>query len=394
MMTEIEQFLHKTEFFRNLSGDEITTISSFFHKAEYSSGMVILHENEPADRFFMVAAGRVEVWKNYGGKSAALLANQTEGSIFGEMSLVDDEPRSATVVAETDCAVLHMSKDDFYSLAESYPSIVFVVLRALSRVIRRSNDSFIESLNKQNVELQDALDNLRSTQKELIRSERFSNLGKLSSLIIHDLRNPLSVIKGYAEMLQVLCDEPQQVREHARKIVSESQRLNRFAQELLDYSRGEIRLNWVFTSFPMIFQKLQQYLGKQLENSSIQIALDYDYAQPFYVDEERILRAILNLCDNGRKAMSDGGTLKIAGTMKNARLCFSVSDSGEGMSEDILSHIFEPFYSSSHRGGTGLGMISVKTIVEAHGGFVRIDSAIGKGTNVTLDMPCTEELPD
>jgi signal transduction histidine kinase len=290
--------------------------------------------------------------------------------------------------------VLFMSREDFYRIAEEYPTIMFAILRALSRMIRTSNNSFIESLNQQNRELQQALIDLKAAQKELIRSERFSNLGKLSSLIIHDLRNPLSVIKGYGEMLQVLHDDPEQVREYSKKIVQEAIRLNQFAQELLDYSRGDLRLNWVFTSFPMIFQKLGHYIQKNLERSGIELKMKYDGPKPFYVDEERLIRAILNICDNAKKAMPEGGTLEIDAHEGEGKLFFVIKDSGMGMSEDVLVHIFEPFYSSSKKGGTGLGMVSVKTIVEAHGGSVQIYSTPGEGTRVTLELPQNEVLPD
>ncbi len=393
-MKNTEAFLKNSDFFKVLEDHEIAKISPYFKQAEYRAGDCILSENEAADRLFIVVTGLVEIWKNHGHDDGAKLAEQGTGSIFGEMALIDDEPRSASVIAASDCTLRYMRKEDFYRLAETYPSIMFAVLRALSRMIRKSNDSFIQSLNEQNRELQQALVDLKAAQKELIRSERFSNLGKLSSLIIHDLRNPLSVIKGYGEMMQVLYDEPDQVREYSQKIVQETIRLNQFAQELLDYSRGELRLNWVFTSFPMIFQKLNQYLTKNLEGSGINLQIEHLGNRPFYVDEERLLRAMINLCDNARKAMSEGGDLHIRGVQENGSLELSVADTGTGMSEDVLAHIFEPFYSSSQKGGTGLGMVSVKTIVEAHGGVVRIDSAVTKGTRVTLQLPHNEVLPD
>jgi signal transduction histidine kinase len=393
-MKSTVEFLRNSVFFSILEEDELGKIAPYFKSRKFKAGEVILSENDPPDRFYLLKDGSVEIWKNFGDTAATRLAEQGTGSIFGEMALIDEEPRSASVVAASDSTVLFMSREDFYRIAEEYPTIMFAILRALSRMIRTSNNSFIESLNQQNRELQQALIDLKAAQKELIRSERFSNLGKLSSLIIHDLRNPLSVIKGYGEMLQVLHDDPEQVREYSKKIVQEAIRLNQFAQELLDYSRGDLRLNWVFTSFPMIFQKLGHYIQKNLERSGIELKMKYDGPKPFYVDEERLIRAILNICDNAKKAMPEGGTLEIDAHEGEGKLFFVIKDSGMGMSEDVLVHIFEPFYSSSKKGGTGLGMVSVKTIVEAHGGSVQIYSTPGEGTRVTLELPQNEVLPD
>ncbi len=394
LMKNTEKVLRNSQFFLSLKNEDISKIAPHFKLVSFSRGDVILHEDEIADRFFVIVEGSVEVWKNHATENSARLAVKSRGNIFGEMALIDDEPRSATIVATEDCKVLQVHKSDFYKLSETHPVIIFAVLRALSRAIRQSNDSFVASLSKQNQELQQALENLKSTQKELIRAERFSNLGKLSSLIIHDLRNPLSVIKGYGEMLQILYDESDEVQEFSRKIIQEALRLNRFAQELLDYSRGDVRLVWVFTSFPMIFQKLKQYLGAGFSSEGMELKLECDCTKPFYADEERLLRAMLNLCNNARKAMDRGGTLEIRETCTNEELVVLIKDDGHGMDADVLSHIFEPFYSSSHRGGTGLGMTSVKTIIEAHGGSVNIESEPGKGTSVTLVIPRNEELPE
>lgn len=393
-MKATENLLRRSDFFSILSDEDLQKIAPHFESVEYSGGTVILKENTVADCLYVIQNGSVEIWKNFGTEKAARLAVQTTGHIFGEMALIDDEPRSATVLSAEDSSFLYMHKQTFMDLSEKYPSIMLAVLRALSRMIRTSNDSFIKSLSKQNTELQQALDDLRTTQKELIRSERFSNLGKLSSLIIHDLRNPLSVIKGYGEMLQVLNDQPEQVQEYSRKIVQEAERLNQFAEELLDYSRGELRLRWVFTSLPMIFQKVQQYLEKSLQKTNIEFSISHDGNDPFYVDEGRLIRAIVNLCDNARKAMPRGGSLSIYGRVGEKDIAISIQDNGLGMDKDVLAHIFEPFYSSSQGGGTGLGMVSVKTIIEAHKGVVQINSRVNHGTTVSLVIPRAQVLPE
>ena len=391
----IEGILKQSSFFRNLSSDEIEKVAPGFELRKYQKNNIIVHEDEIADCFFIVQSGTVEIWKNYEEKkSSSRLSVKTTGDVFGEMALIDDEPRSATAISTEKTQLLCISKHDFFAIFDKYPQIMFGVLKTLSSMIRMSNDSFISNLSKQNEELHLALVELKTAQKELIRAERFSNLGKLSSLIIHDFRNPLSIIKGYGEMLQVLYSKPEQVQEYSRKIVMEVGRLNQFAQELLDYSRGDIRLNWVFSSLPMIFQKIEDYLAKSYQVLGIELNISYKRKEAFYVDENRLIRAILNICDNAKKAMAEGATLGIQGEIEEKEIVIIITDNGHGMDKNVLAHIFEPFYSSSHKGGTGLGMLSVKTIVEAHGGKVHIESEPNTGTTVRLTLPRNEVLPE
>jgi signal transduction histidine kinase len=106
------------------------------------------------------------------------------------------------------------------------------------------------------------------------------------------------------------------------------------------------------------------------------------------LDAERVFRALLNVADNARKAMShSGGILTLKSYRDADKLVLETSDSGEGMGPDVLAHVFEPFYSASGQGGTGLGMLIVKNIVEAHGGTVRLGSKPGVGTRVLLSFP-------
>ena len=112
------------------------------------------------------------------------------------------------------------------------------------------------------------------------------------------------------------------------------------------------------------------------------------YDEPVILDAERVFRALLNVADNARKAMSSsGGVLTLKSFRDRDKLILETADSGEGMSPEVLAHVFEPFYSASNKGGTGLGMLIVKNIIEAHGGTVRLGSKPGVGTRVLLSFP-------
>jgi len=104
-------------------------------------------------------------------------------------------------------------------------------------------------------------------------------------------------------------------------------------------------------------------------------------------DQERVFRVFMNLSENARKALGRSGEFSIIAEQQGNSLVFFVEDNGEGMEQKILEHIFEPFYSFSSSGGTGLGMAIVKSIVEAHEGTINVESEKGIGTKIRIALP-------
>jgi len=264
-------------------------------------------------------------------------------------------------------------------------------------MIRNSNESYVDDLSERNKALEIAYEELKKTQDDLIRAERFSNLGKLVSLIIHDLKNPISIIRGYGELLKIVADDPVKLQGYASKIVRESDRLNDFTRELLDYSRGRMRLEMAPYRVGTVFDRIETLFKEDFFNRNIGLLLTGDRELVLYGDLERVVRALSNLVDNGRKALTDkSGEVAVLvdkeSNVEKQTIRFQVKDNGEGIPTDSLEKIFEPFFSRSKGGGTGLGMVSVKNIVEAHGGTILVDSTLGQGTTVTFRLPQKLEI--
>ena len=380
-------FLRDVYFFKDLSDDEIRRIDALCKQDRFEPGEIIFRENAPAERFFIVLDGMVEVWKDYSSPKPDHLAVHGKGHLFGEMALIDDLPRSATVVAKTATDVLYLFRAEFDRILRENSSVAMSILRSLSAMVRRSNESFVEDLRERNKELEAALGDLREAQDELLRAERYSNLGKFSSLILHDIRNPISILKGSGEMIQLYADDPDKTRQYASSAVKEAERLNRLAGELLDYSRGEIRLDMQIVSVDQMLEKLQENVEAGFSERGMSIEVSGSYHDPVILDEERLLRALINIADNARKAMDRGGHFSVEVSENDGKLTILASDDGEGMSEEVLSRVFEPFYSSSPVGGTGLGLVIVKNIVEAHRGQLLVQSEVGSGTQITITLP-------
>ena len=381
-------FLRRTYFFKGLVDEEIRLVASACAEEERDAGDVIFVEGATADRFYIVIEGRVEVWKNYYDAKPDLLAVHGPGHFFGEMALIDELPRSATVVAKDAARLLFLYRDDFRRLIRERSSIALSVMTAISYMVRSANEAYVEDLRKRNAQLEKAYAQLESAQAERLRSERLSTLGKFSSLILHDIRNPLSGLKGQIQLMGLRLDEPDKLKSHIAASLAEISRFERLANEFLDYSRGEVRLDMAVARPGEILARLEEGLRERFARAGIRVERDLRYDEPVILDADRVLRALQNLADNARKAMSSkGGVLSLKSYLDGVQLAFEVADTGEGMSPEVLGHLFEPFYSASGQGGTGLGMLIVKNIVEAHGGTVRIGSRKGVGTRVVLRFP-------
>jgi len=380
-------FLRNVSFFKTLSDPDIRNIMKFCREEDLDPGQVIFKEGDKADRFYIILSGEVEVWKDYDSPFADLLAVHGEGKLFGEMALVDDLPRSATVVTRTSTRVLFINEEEFQGLLKENSLVALAIIRSLSAMVRKSNQTFVEDLRERNRRLQKAYDELQEAQAELLRNERLTTLGKFSSMILHDIRNPISVIKAYADMLIVNSTLDKKLGRYVENIRFETERLNQLANELLDYSRGEIRLDMGIVEVPDFMSEVCEYAGRRMSSKEIEIVCNFEYEGQAVIDRQRMFRVFANLLENSRKAMGRSGKCTLNARSFSDNLEFSVKDNGSGMSEKVMQHIFEPFYSSSPNGGTGLGMAIVKSVIEAHHGTIDIESAEGMGTEVKFTVP-------
>jgi signal transduction histidine kinase len=254
-------------------------------------------------------------------------------------------------------------------------------------MVRASNESFLENLHRRNRALLKANRELRRAQERLIQAERLSVLGKFASLILHDIRNPIAILRGFAEMVQLAPGDTALVERNIGRIIAEADRLNRLASEMLDFSRGDIALNVSIVDLRELLAKVTGTLAEAFAARKVEVVSRVDFAGPVVLDADRMLRALINLADNARKAMPKGGTFTIA-TLKTGRsVILEIADTGVGMDKDVQKRLFEPFFTHSEEAGTGLGLCVVKNVVDAHGGKLTYTSEKGKGTTFRIALP-------
>jgi len=386
-LKDLFSFLKKVYFFQELPDQQIKKIQQVCHQIEYNPGDILFEEGSKADRFYIVADGTVEVWKDYKLPEKDLLAVHGQGHLFGEMALIDELPRSATVLAKEPTRLFYIDRDDFHTIIRDNSKIAISILKSVSDMVRRSNEHFVDNLRERARELEKANQALREAQEELLLKDRLSTLGKFSSLILHDIRNPLSILRSMAEMIVLNSSQRKKVERNAKKIIAEADRLNQIASELLDYSRGEIRLNMSIVNLDSFFNRLLEAVGEKFQARDITVAMEISVSEPVIMDEQRMFRVFFNLADNARKAMPQGGKFSIKAFKAGQTLKVEVADTGVGMDLSIQKKIFDPFFSYSDQGGTGLGMSIVKSIIEAHHGTLFVSSKPNGGTTFRVTLP-------
>ncbi|VDB00301.1 ATP-binding region, ATPase-like:Histidine kinase A-like [Olavius algarvensis spirochete endosymbiont] len=387
-MSYLIKSLRRIDTFSALSEPDLIALASICIPAQYPARSVIAREGFDAQNLFALISGTVGIWVDYDTEKADLLAIREAPCLVGEMSVADDLPRSATIVAASPVDGYSIEANYFRKLLAKRGSIAFSLMKGISRIVRSSNDTFISELRKRNKELIETNKKLRKAHQQLVRQERLSNLGKFSSMIIHDLRNPLSAIRGYADLLALKLEgKSYTLHKYASQIRQETSRLTNLTGELLDYSRGEIRLMYSPVTVAELFAQLKKNIETKLAAKELNLTWDNQFTSIVLLDFNRITRVLLNLLDNAQKACGKKGEIEVSAKGSEKELILCVKDNGVGMDEKTMQHIFEPFYSTSDRGGTGLGMHIVKTVVEAHKGIIDVRSEVEVGTQISIKLP-------
>lgn len=230
-----------------------------------------------------------------------------------------------------------------------------------------------------------SLTEVRELQERLRRSERLSAIGNLAAGVAHEIRNPLSSIRGFASLLaEHLHDDPEQ--ESALIMIQEVDRLNRVVSELLEFARPTaVRL--MESDLNAIVLHALRLVESEMAAKGLTFEFEADPALPYVLlDPERMTQALLNLILNAIQAMKAGGVLTIEAEPADGGVRISVTDTGHGMSREDMANIFNPYFTTKST-GSGLGLAIVHRIVESHHGEISVESQIGKHTRFTLFLP-------
>ena len=233
--------------------------------------------------------------------------------------------------------------------------------------------------------------NIRQLENEVTRSRHLNSIGSLAAGVAHEIRNPLSSIKGFAVYLKERLAGNKEDEETADIMIAETERLNRVIGQLLEFARP-LALKKEKVQFVDLVQHTIKLIAADAKKNKISVEIDAAEEMPLVeVDPDKIKQVLLNIFLNCLAAMKDGGKLTIELALKTDNLNVIISDNGAGINESDIPKIYDPYFTSKPA-GTGLGLAVVQKIMEAHGGRINVESIVGQGTRVSLHFPLTKMM--
>lgn len=284
------------------------------------------------------------------------------------------------------------------SVRAAFLFLLAIPLGMLSQKLRKDKIE-ITDLNS---DLKGYINELNSVHGRLIQVEKMSELGRMAADVAHEIRNPLTSIGGFARRLEHKLSQVKNAKEcismiskekeYTDVIISEVDRLERILKDVLTFSR-EAKYNLAYQEINSIIKETIKIFDDVCEDKSIEIERKCNTSIPeILIDRSHIRQAVDAIISNAIDAMPEGGTIKVKTFMEKLHsvnyVVAEITDTGNGIPDDKLNMLFEPFYSSKEIGaGTGLGLSICKKIIDDHNGLIRVESQLGRGTSFKLCFP-------
>jgi signal transduction histidine kinase len=258
------------------------------------------------------------------------------------------------------------------------------------RVISKRKDEIgrlANSLNSMLSELEKARHEIqRCHMEQLKRIEMMASLGELATAVAHEIKNPLAGISGAIQVMSEDLQDNEPRKEIINDVLKEIERLDRTVRNLLSFAKPG-KPNKEEVSIRTMIESVINLIKSRAEKQLVHIKFDSaEDVQTVVLDPQQIQQAILNIALNALNVMPDGGTLSIGVSQRHNKMEISLTDTGPGVGVDDLKNIFKPFYTTKPS-GTGLGLAISRSIIEAHGGEIAVESNVGVETTFRIYLP-------
>ena len=367
-------WLAENRLFRGIPAETLEELIELPELVALEPGTVLFDEGADGDCcLYLVASGAVLLTRRgAAGTGAETLAHFGDGDFFGEAALLDLASHAARAVVTRPSVLGRVDRGAFERMLRMAPGRISTNLtHGLMERMRGASDP---------------------GTAELIRAERVSLIGSMAAMVAHDFKNPMSAILMAADLIAETSDSPDHAESAAviRRAVSQMVDLT---EELLDFARGTPCSRPEPVAVVGLMADLETGALRRMKRDGIRVVPDLRWQGELRAERRRLGRALANVARFAAESMPDGGDLRITVEARGDRVAITFADTGEGISADALSTLFEPFISNGKPGGSGLGMALARSIAEAHGGSVSATSVPGQGTTVEFVLPIAGPPP-
>jgi signal transduction histidine kinase len=331
---------------------------------------VIYREGDRGDFLYLVGEGVVRISQGHRIGSPETFGYVETGNFFGGRALLEQKPHSATAIAAEASLLGTVKEKAFQKMLTVAPARLHMnFLRAVSERLRGINAHFMS---------------------DVLRAERLRVVEAMASSILHQLKNPISIARCCSDLIATETSDAE-LRALSALLGSAVGEMVATTQELLDYTRGPIALKKQPVSIWRILDELNQHSLRLLPGKNIEFVKHIRYDGNLDVDLARFVRVLGHVIKNAFEAMPHGGVLRFTTDLVQKEIVLRVSDTGGGVSAELLPRLFQPFPTNAETVSTGLGLAIARAIIEGHGGRISIASVPDKGTTVDIRLPAPSE---
>lgn len=360
-------------FFNQFSPEVGEAIRKLVRLVEFHDGEVIFNEGDVPDSLYLVLEGGVDIVKSLPGLPRHIITQIGADNYFGEYGVLDGQARSASAVANGPLVRLaRIDRTPIMDVLNAAPGYsILEMSRHLINNIRNTNERYMH---------------------DVVQKTKLTSLGEMLTTIIHDFRNPFTTIRLAAEVLIKTHKEDESLSSLCKLIDEQIERMKLMTDEILEFSRGTSTMSCKPTRLSDIFERFQYLHGDDLSKNKIDFSMQAVDAV-LTVDANKIVRVLHDLVNTAVDAFAqNGGRITVISREVDGEIEIAVADNGPGIPDSILPRLFEPFATAGREKGLGLGLAICKSFVEAHGGTLRAETQIGKGTTFFIRLPATQPL--
>ena len=374
--------------FPGIREDEAFEMAAVGRVHDYPAGMVLCHEGANENIFYILLDGQVEVTKAMANLQSRVMKRLVAGEFFGEMALIHNLPRAATVTTITSVSVLEIHKEDFTRLLERCVPLSLAMVREVSRRLRQNDEMAIEDLRVKAGELAEAYQTL--AEMEYARS-------KFITTIAHELRTPLTAAGGFLQIIQNGRLHGQMLNTAVDQVTRNIQEIISLVNDILFIQEMDLILpDFAPTSIGIMIKNLVDEMQPAAVNNVVVLETAIAADIPMIVgDQKSLQRAFRAVVDNAIKFSPDGGVVKIEVALDQENIWVIVQDRGVGIPEDAIKRIFDRFFHLDEVNGhlfrgVGLGLSIAQQVIEQHRGRIEVESRLGEGSLFKIYLPTTK----
>ncbi len=359
--------LFEHPFIQSLSEPQRDVLFPNIQIMELNPNDILFHEGDVSDSLFLILEGRIDYLKNNSAGAPYLVNFGIEGQLFGEIGLFSEAIRRLTAKAAHKAKVVKIPYENFKNVLQDVSPVMHHIINTALKHLADTTDKYVG---------------------DIVRHEKLAMLGSMLANLLHDFKNPLSVISLGSQMILKNHDDDPTCKKMCEAIQQQINRMVSMVQEITDFVQGQSTLRMESINIKKLIEQFKNLNNLIFEDDHLQVVIEIDEGS-ILGDQNKLIRALQNLVSNAIEACKhkEKPVVEILGSNKGSVYQLTIRDNGKGIPDAIKDTVFEPFVTSGKAKGTGLGTTIVKSIIEGHKGKISFKTAKDVGTDFIVELP-------